>query len=212
MASTLNKLGISALRGAYRIRPRLPCRPLVSQPCPFHTSSTRRNTGAPPPTKPSTIIDSQDVPDELDEDLVYNTQRAPRNAEEEAMLRRAEEQLTPEEKALLDQWKAKGEANAATAADRFLAEMGDDPPEAHEHFRPGLMAMGEVDEVDVGEDETFKGDDMTSLGHAELDQHREMREYARIAAWEMPLLSSTPLSPPSLPPSLHLAHRLRGSG
>jgi small subunit ribosomal protein S35 len=34
-------------------------------------------------------------------------------------------------------------------------------------------------------------DDMTSLAHGELEQHREMRHYARLAAWEMPLLSST---------------------
>jgi small subunit ribosomal protein S35 len=33
-------------------------------------------------------------------------------------------------------------------------------------------------------------DDMTSLAHGELEQHREMRHYARLAAWEMPLLSS----------------------
>lgn len=57
-------------------------------------------------------------------------------------------------------------------------------------IKPGLMAMGEVDEQDSGEDEEFEGDDITSLAHGELEQHREMREYARIAAWEMPLLSS----------------------
>ena len=58
-------------------------------------------------------------------------------------------------------------------------------------IKPGLMAMGEIEEQDSGEDEEFEGDDITSLGHGELEQHREMREYARIAAWEMPMLSST---------------------
>lgn len=33
-------------------------------------------------------------------------------------------------------------------------------------------------------------DDITTLAHGELEQHREMRHYARLAAWEMPLLSS----------------------
>lgn len=33
-------------------------------------------------------------------------------------------------------------------------------------------------------------DDITSLGHGELERHREMRHYARLAAWEMPLLAS----------------------
>lgn len=34
-------------------------------------------------------------------------------------------------------------------------------------------------------------DDITTLGHGELERHREMRHYARLAAWEMPLLAST---------------------
>ncbi len=33
-------------------------------------------------------------------------------------------------------------------------------------------------------------DDMTTLAHGELERHREMRHYARLAAWEMPMLSS----------------------
>ena len=60
---------------------------------------------------------------------------------------------------------------------------------------PGLMAMGEVDEQGSGEDEDFEGDDITSTAHGELEQHREIREYARIAAWEMPMLSSRFLPP-----------------
>ena len=58
-------------------------------------------------------------------------------------------------------------------------------------IKPGLFSMGEAEEQDSGEDGEFEGDDITSLGHGELEQHREMRHYARIAAWEMPLLSST---------------------
>jgi len=53
----------------------------------------------------------------------------------------------------------------------------------------GYWNMGEENEG-IGDDEEFKNDDLTSLGHAELEQHREIREYARLAAWEMPLLSS----------------------
>lgn len=64
-----------------------------------------------------------------------------------------------------------------------------------EKIKPGLMAMGEVDEQGTGEDEEYRGDDISSLAHGELEQHREMREYARIAAWEMPLLSSTSPAP-----------------
>ncbi|KAF8252322.1 hypothetical protein K440DRAFT_504399, partial [Wilcoxina mikolae CBS 423.85] len=41
-------------------------------------------------------------------------------------------------------------------------------------------------------------DGLTSMAHGELDQHREARHYARIAAYEMPLLSqlATPFVPP----------------
>ncbi|KAL8760341.1 MAG: hypothetical protein Q9199_000123 [Rusavskia elegans] len=64
---------------------------------------------------------------------------------------------------------------------------------------PGLMAMGEIDEQDSGEDEDFEGDDITSTAHGELEQHREIREYARIASWEMPMLSKL-AKPFVLPP------------
>ena len=57
--------------------------------------------------------------------------------------------------------------------------------------KPHFFNMGEEDKSNSGIPEEFAGDDITSLAHGELEQHREMREYARIAAWEMPLLSSS---------------------
>ncbi|TKA30731.1 hypothetical protein B0A50_02451 [Salinomyces thailandicus] len=39
-------------------------------------------------------------------------------------------------------------------------------------------------------DPVYEDDDISSLGHAELDQHRELREMVRIAAWEMPALTA----------------------
>lgn len=42
---------------------------------------------------------------------------------------------------------------------------------------------------ELGEDD-FEEDDMMAMGHGKLEEHREFREYARIAVWEMPLLSS----------------------
>lgn len=41
----------------------------------------------------------------------------------------------------------------------------------------------------VLEDEDFGEDDISSMAHKQLDEHRERREFLRIAAWEMPLLS-----------------------
>ncbi|KAI0393354.1 mitochondrial ribosomal subunit protein-domain-containing protein [Xylariaceae sp. FL0594] len=45
----------------------------------------------------------------------------------------------------------------------------------------------------------FDEDDIMSIAHGKLEEHREYREYARIAAWQMPLLSKlvTPFEPPT---------------
>lgn len=66
----------------------------------------------------------------------------------------------------------------------------------------GLWSLDEDDEmtqVEDGDDEVHD-DEITSAGHAELELHREMREYARITAWDMPMLSSKNRS---LPPCVH---------
>lgn len=42
---------------------------------------------------------------------------------------------------------------------------------------------------DIDEDD-FSDEDIMSMAHGKLEEHREFREYARIAAWQMPLLSS----------------------
>lgn len=57
--------------------------------------------------------------------------------------------------------------------------------------------FGEVQEESDLED--FEFDDLTSLGHSNLEMHREARQYARIAAYEMPLLSklAKPFEPPT---------------
>tara|TARA_R110002003_G_scaffold25_5_gene1169 strand:+ start:3006 stop:3260 length:255 start_codon:yes stop_codon:yes gene_type:complete len=52
----------------------------------------------------------------------------------------------------------------------------------------GFWAEGEES---MGADEDYFGDDLTSHGHGELAQHRMTREYARLVAWEMPLLNRT---------------------
>ncbi|KAK3064749.1 hypothetical protein LTS18_004368 [Coniosporium uncinatum] len=59
-----------------------------------------------------------------------------------------------------------------------------------------------------GWDEEFESDDITSLGHGELEQHREIREFMRYAAWELPLLSklATPFEPPTASAPLHFRY------
>ncbi|KAK2625205.1 hypothetical protein QTJ16_005574 [Diplocarpon rosae] len=70
-----------------------------------------------------------------------------------------------------------------------------------------FMNMGEQepweDEYTMEDDD----DDMNSLAHGELEQHREMRHYARLAAWEMPLLSK--LAKPFQPPTRNMPLRFR---
>ena len=101
--------------------------------------------------------------------------------------------LNPTDRAEYDKVTAASEGLMNTAFSRFAAQDEPDTEEV-ENFVSGFLSDDEEDPAGIGPDEVYKGDDMTPLGHGELDQHREVREYARIAAWDMPLLSSE--SPP----------------
>lgn len=46
------------------------------------------------------------------------------------------------------------------------------------------------DLITNNDNDEFDENDMTDIAHAKLEEHREAREYARIAIWEMPLLAS----------------------
>ncbi|KAJ6017549.1 hypothetical protein N7451_000928 [Penicillium sp. IBT 35674x] len=69
----------------------------------------------------------------------------------------------------------------------------------------GFWAEDEDDELALVEDgdEEINDDEITSMAHASMEVHREMREYARIAAWDMPMLSKL-ASPFTLPPQNHI--------
>ncbi|KAF5018545.1 hypothetical protein F66182_9479 [Fusarium sp. NRRL 66182] len=54
-------------------------------------------------------------------------------------------------------------------------------------------------ETNTEELEEFDEDDITSMAHGKLDEIREMRQYARLAVWELPLLSK--FAKPFVPPS-----------
>lgn len=75
-------------------------------------------------------------------------------------------------------------------------------PVEREPKNNGFFQMGEKEDIGPDEDD-FQGDDISSLGHGELEQTREIREYARLAGWEMPLLASTFESPPRVYSRLH---------
>ncbi|OOQ87196.1 putative 37S ribosomal protein Rsm24 [Penicillium brasilianum] len=69
----------------------------------------------------------------------------------------------------------------------------------------GFWAEDDGDEMAQVEDgdEDIQDDEITSMAHAEMELHREMREYARIAAWDMPMLSKL-AKPFTLPPQTHI--------
>ncbi|KAJ5380049.1 uncharacterized protein N7496_002477 [Penicillium cataractarum] len=69
----------------------------------------------------------------------------------------------------------------------------------------GFWAEDDGDEMAQVEDgdEEIQDDEITSMAHAEMELHREMREYARIAAWDMPMLSKL-AKPFTLPPETHI--------
>lgn len=56
----------------------------------------------------------------------------------------------------------------------------------------GFWAEDESDELALVEDgdEEINDDEITSTAHAQMELQRELREYARITAWDMPMLSS----------------------
>lgn len=74
-------------------------------------------------------------------------------------------------------------------------EMDREIPLPFNDTKPKTMGFWGEDEEDEfalveDDDDEFKNNDISSIAHAELEQHREIREYARIAAWDMPMLSS----------------------
>lgn len=71
---------------------------------------------------------------------------------------------------------------------RELDDMFPAPPKELPRRDDGFFNEGEKE--DIGPDDEFNEDDISSHAHAELEQHREIREYARLAGWEMPLLAS----------------------
>ncbi|KAL7801203.1 mitochondrial ribosomal subunit domain-containing protein [Trichoderma afarasin] len=54
-------------------------------------------------------------------------------------------------------------------------------------------------ETNTEEHDEFDEDDITSMAHGKLDEIRDMRHYARLAIWEMPLLAK--FAKPFVPPT-----------
>lgn len=66
----------------------------------------------------------------------------------------------------------------------FKDDQGDKPNKSSFWFDE------EDPETNTEEHDEFDEDDITSMAHGKLEEVREMRHYARLAVWEMPLLAS----------------------
>lgn len=118
------------------------------------------------------------------------------------------EMMSPEERAIFDEENRRfieefnnmeKRAEAFSEIDKYAAQVEREEPMRFEDVKEkprGFWAEDEDDEFALVEDgdDDFNDDEITSMAHAELELHREMREYARIAAWDMPLLSSMELT------------------
>lgn len=114
------------------------------------------------------------------------------------------EMMSPEERALFDEENRrfvamfndpKERASDFQEIEQSAAIIEREEPMRFEDIKEknlGFWAEDEPDELGIVEDgdEEFNDDEITSMAHAELELHREIREYMRIAAWDMPLLSS----------------------
>lgn len=118
---------------------------------------------------------------------------APSQAPTEFDSFKSEDQAMKDEvNALLERHKDALEKMADTYKTRPQVRESDfqePPPDTRMGF------WGEEEEDEFGqvadEDDETHTDDMTSLAHQSLELHREHREYARIAAWDMPSLYGT---------------------
>lgn len=71
----------------------------------------------------------------------------------------------------------------------FELETDEDFALQEDDKRKSALGFWSEGEEDMGPDEDYYGDDLTSHGHGLLEQHRELRDYARLTAWELPLLN-----------------------
>ncbi|OJD31759.1 mitochondrial ribosomal small subunit component protein [Diplodia corticola] len=152
----------------------------------------------------------RDVPAPWHPQRCFSTTPAPRakddtDADAEGEKERIDHEFEELKRVLGDDLPTKGQAlhQILSGIDPSLLSGYNERPERP--VREGFWMEGEAD---MGEDEEWHGDDITSTGHAELEQQREIREYMRIAAWEMPLLAkyAKPFQPPTSETPLRFRH------
>ena len=98
-------------------------------------------------------------------DELFQLKEGMSDAEFEAILKNPPQNM----KAVVDRYKSSIQSNINRMRREILKDVPDDrelsTPTRGRRYQTGLMAMGEEDEEDEGDDEIFEGDDITSLGH-----------------------------------------------
>ena len=202
MASTTRRLLLQSRQCPSRIRPRAAPkhtttqwqRPLSTTPRRYANEPTKEGSATSANAKPPT-----ETLNELSPELNFSNTTSTKDFKEMSQAER--------DTAMLDNLRASlAEIDPSVVADalrkgkRGLPQTQDFGLETDEDFdieeddkRKASMGFWAEGEESMGPDEDYYGDDLTSHGHGELQQHRELREYARLIAWELPLLSRTSL-------------------
>jgi len=96
---------------------------------------------------------------------------------------------------MMESWK-KLPAEEVAKLDKLTKDVISETAAIRRPIRKARQTFWNIEEPDpdnitdeVGEDD-WEENDIMSLAHGKLEEHREYREYARIAVWEMPLLAS----------------------
>lgn len=146
-----------------------------------------------------TRLSTQHIPRSIDRQRQFSTTPAPRISKEEQQKRYdyrlsvASKNMGMNVKAMIaEEEEMKREIQQLLDED---VETGPpmpipDLPVSRKKLKETFLNMGEVEPFEDGGFMEDEEDDISSLAHGELEQHREWRHYARLAAWEMPLLSS----------------------
>lgn len=176
-ASTAFRLCVRAIARpravpALHARPLLQRRTLTSAPQRWRPAKDPEEEDGEPAEPGETSSDFDFV-----ESMLADIPAKERTAEMEAEMEELREQLESQENDMhqkLDDMSAKLFKDPKPQRDSFWFDEEDDDPTTQDI---------------VGEE--FDEDDIPTMAHGKLDEVREFRHYARISAWEMPMLAST---------------------
>lgn len=147
---------------------------------------------APPPPKETRVKDTEPMSEYSESSPDFSTQERlfydKLSSEEQAA-------INAESRRAASEWKDVEESEEdSVELDKLVNQIDKQTDIRFEDVRVtrGFWAEDDGDEFAQVEDgdEEINDDEITSFAHAEMELHREFREYARITAWDMPMLSS----------------------